>query len=134
VPPENTIISSPVYAATHRYGFATRGRSSTSSSLTQSSHAESGLRARRVEFEGIESSLLSCEDLVVYKAIFNRRKDWADIEPLLFMQGSRFDAGYVRGWLVAMVGEDDERVKEFDAIYAEALAAEAADGGFPPDD
>jgi predicted nucleotidyltransferase len=97
-------------------------------------HAESGRRARRVEFEGVEISLLSCEDLVVYKAMFNRRKDWTDIESLLFMQASRFDAAYARGWLVAMVGEEDERVKEFDIILAEALAAEAEDGGIAPSD
>lgn len=97
-------------------------------------HRESAKRTRRVPFGAGQIDILACEDLVVYKAMFNRGRDWADIESILHGQGNRFDAIYTRGWLVAMVGEEDERVKEFDAIWAEVQAAEAADAAGLVDD
>jgi hypothetical protein len=97
-------------------------------------HGESASRVRRVPFGDAKINILACEDLVVYKAMFNRPRDWVDIESIVHGMGAAFDASYARGWLVAMVGEQDERVKEFDTILAEALAAEAEDGGIPSDD
>jgi hypothetical protein len=97
-------------------------------------HGESASRVRRVPFGNAEINILACEDLVVYKAMFNRPRDWVDIESIVHGMGPAFDAGYARGWLVAMAGGEDARVKEFDSILAEALAAEAEDDGVPSDD
>lgn len=36
-----------------------------------------------VPFEGTTIPILSCESLVVFKAMFNRTRDWADIEAIL---------------------------------------------------
>jgi hypothetical protein len=83
-------------------------------------------RTIEVPFADITIRTLSAEDLVICKAMFNRRKDWADVEQLLFVQGKRFDLGYTRQWLTTMVGDDDERVRELDTIAAEVAEWEAS--------
>ena len=87
-------------------------------------HASSAARTRRVPFGEGEISILSCADLVVYKAMFNRSRDWVDIESILHAQGANFDLDYARGWLVAMVGDHDGRVIELDKIASEVASAE----------
>jgi len=79
-------------------------------------HTASSERIRTVPYGEDEISVLSPEDLVVYKAMFNRLKDWADIEQVLYRQGHVFDLDYARGWLVEMVGESDERVRRLDEL------------------
>lgn len=67
-------------------------------------------RRRRVPFgEGDRIHVLSAEDLAVFKAVFDRPKDWRDIDELLFAMGEEFDADYARAWLERIVGADDER-------------------------
>ena len=88
-------------------------------------------RTIEVPFADITIRTLSAEDLVICKAMFNRRKDWADVEQLLFVQGKRFDLGYTRQWLTTMVGDDDERVRELDTIAAEVAEWEASLPGEP---
>jgi hypothetical protein len=73
-------------------------------------------RVRRVPFAATEIPILSCEDLVVFKAFFNRTKDWLDIEQILFGYAD-FDIGYVEHWLRELAGPDDDRVRRL----AEAL-------------
>ena len=63
-----------------------------------------------VDFKGRPARVLSAEDLVVFKVIFNRPHDWVDIEKLVATQGSRFDHGYARTWLTAILGDDDSRL------------------------
>lgn len=76
-------------------------------------------RRQQVPFgDGDRIHVLSAEDLVVFKAIFDRAKDWRDIDELLFAMGDAFDADYARDWLERIVGRDDERW----ARLAEALA------------
>lgn len=43
-------------------------------------HEEVAEEIRWVPFAGSDIPVLSCESLVVFKAFFNRTKDWADIE------------------------------------------------------
>jgi hypothetical protein len=43
-------------------------------------HERVAERVRMVPFEGIEIPVLDCTDLVIFKALFARTKDWADIE------------------------------------------------------
>jgi hypothetical protein len=69
-------------------------------------------RRRRVPFgDGDSIHVLSPEDLVVFKALFDRDKDWRDIDELLFAAGGDFDAGYLREWLGRIVGVDDARYR-----------------------
>jgi hypothetical protein len=70
---------------------------------------ESAMERLRVEsFAGRRIPFLGCSDLAVFKAFFNRTKDWADIEAMLAV-GS-LDVDRVLGVLVRYLGPDDERV------------------------
>lgn len=91
-------------------------------------HTASSERTRLVPYGEEEIAVLSAEDLVVYKAMFNRLKDWADIEQVLYRQGKRFDLSYARGWLVEMVGEGDERVQRLDQLVAASKEWDARAG------
>jgi hypothetical protein len=62
---------------------------------------------------------LGCNDLAVFKAFFNRRKDWADIEEML--RAGRLDIPYVTGILTEYLGPDDERIRELLAIRDETV-------------
>lgn len=73
-------------------------------------------RAREVDFLGERVPVLSAEDLAVFKVIFNRPKDWLDVEAMVAIQGDAFDAAYTRRWLTAILGEDDGRLARFDEL------------------
>jgi len=83
-------------------------------------HDSCNTRKVRVPFGDGEMNVLSAEDLVVCKAMFNRPKDWADIEQVLYTVGERFEVQYARRWLIEMLGAEDERT-----VHLERLAAEA---------
>lgn len=65
--------------------------------------------------------ILAPEHLLVCKAIFNRSKDWLDIEQMLVCV-EEFDIDEIRTWLDRIVGADDPRRERFDRI-AEATGA-----------
>ena len=79
-------------------------------------------RARRADFLGTTISVLSAEDLVIFKVLFDRRKDWADVEQILHSRGTLFDAAYVRAWLARIVGGADPRASAFEALVLETRA------------
>jgi hypothetical protein len=84
-------------------------------------HRDAAEHARRVPFEGVDIPVLGPVELAVFKAMFDRTKDWADIEALL-------EAGTVRRLeieqaLAAMVGADDPRVARLGEAAARAGAA-----------
>ena len=62
---------------------------------------------------------LGCNDLAVFKAFYNRRKDWADIEEML--RAGRLDVAYVSGILGEYLGPDDQRIRELHAIRDETV-------------
>jgi hypothetical protein len=62
--------------------------------------------------------VLSPEALAVFKMLFFRTKDIADIERLIAVRAD-LDRAYVRRWLVTMMGEGDERVVRWDALVME---------------
>lgn len=64
-------------------------------------------RVRRVPFGGITVPILSAEDIVIFKALFNRPKDWLDIEQVVRTQGPNLDATYVLHWMDDLVGPAD---------------------------
>jgi len=74
-------------------------------------------RARRVPFgPGAEIPILSAEDLVIFKVLFDRPKDRRDIDEILFSLGAEFDTTYVRAWLARILPEDDARLRRFEAL------------------
>lgn len=68
-------------------------------------------------------SLLSAEALAVFKLLFFRAKDIADLQRLIGVRGASLDVEYVREQIVAMMGEDDERVARWDALVAASRTA-----------
>lgn len=71
-------------------------------------HAEVALRARSERFHGAEVPFLACTDLAVFKAFYNRTKDWADLEEMA--TAGTLDRQRVVGVLAEYVGIDDDRV------------------------
>jgi hypothetical protein len=79
-------------------------------------HGAAAKRLRFVPLRGRPIAILSPEDLSVLKLLFNRPKDWLDVEKILATQGPQLDRTYVRHWLVDAVGEEDQRVARWDAL------------------
>jgi hypothetical protein len=80
-------------------------------------HDEMPGRVRRLPFAGETLPFVSPEHLAVFKAMFNRPKDWIDIEQML-LATEAFDLPEVEGWLVSMVGTDDPRVQRLRELAA----------------
>jgi hypothetical protein len=85
------------------------------------------LRLHTVEHRLADRQLpfLGCNDLAVFKAYFNRRKDWADIEEML--RAGRLDVPYVSGILSEYLGPDDQRIRELHAIRDETVQSAGAE-------
>jgi len=72
-------------------------------------------RIRSVPFgEGTTISILSAEDLAIFKAVFDRPKDWSDLTEMLYSLGADFDEGYALGWLRRILAKDDARLARFE--------------------
>ncbi len=79
-------------------------------------HATVARRARWERFAGRLVPFLSCRDIAVFKAFFNRSKDWADIEEM--QAAGTLDAPAVAAVLVEYLGVDDERVTTLERLVA----------------
>lgn len=77
-------------------------------------HASAARRSRLVPFAGVDLPVLGCTDLVVFKALFDRSKDWADIEAVV--AAGTLDPVAVRATVVALLGDADHRVERFDRL------------------
>lgn len=67
--------------------------------------------ARKVPFNDETIPILSPEHLAVCKAMFDRPKDWLDIEQIL-VATDPLDMGEIESWLERMVGADSPRMKK----------------------
>lgn len=75
-------------------------------------HQQAARHVRRAPFAGGEIPILGPIELVLFKAMFDRTKDWADIEAVV--AAGELDVAAARQELVEMVGADDQRVSRFD--------------------
>lgn len=74
-------------------------------------HDRCAERARRVPFgDDVTLSILSAEDLTIFKVLFDRPKDWSDIEEILYALGADFDSSYALLWLRRILEADDARL------------------------
>ena len=80
-------------------------------------HDDLRLHLKEHQLADARLPFLSCNDLAVFKAFFNRRKDWADIEEM--MRAGRLDIPYVVGLLSDYLSPDDERIRELLTIRDE---------------
>lgn len=74
-------------------------------------------RVRITDDAGWSGWFLSAEAITVFKLLFFRGKDVVDLERLVAVR-DELDRAYVRRWIVDMMGEDDDRVRRWDAIVA----------------
>jgi hypothetical protein len=82
---------------------------------------EEALRRRvRTRVARRDTWVLSPETLAVFKMLFFRPKDLADIGRLVEIQRGRLDLDFVRRWLVDMLGADDERIESWDRLTSAA--------------
>ena len=79
-------------------------------------HKGAAERARWEDFGGHLLPFLSCTDLGVFKAFFDRTKDWADLEEMAAV--GTLDVDRVTGVLVRYLGADDHRVTRLLALVA----------------
>ena len=81
-------------------------------------HVEMAERVRSVPFGDASIPVLAPEHLLACKAIFDRRKDWIDIEQML-LAADDLDAGAARRWIERIAGAGDQRLVRFDRAVAE---------------
>ena len=81
-------------------------------------HEAMATRTREVDYAGTTIPVISAEDLIICKALFNRPKDWIDIDNI-FKVREHLDAGYIRQWLNEFREPDDERIRRIDGLFAE---------------
>ncbi len=72
-------------------------------------HEQAAARCRVEPFAGHDIPFLSCSDLAVFKAFFNRTRDWADLEEMAAV--GTLDIDRVIGTLTRYLGPGDERVE-----------------------
>jgi hypothetical protein len=70
-------------------------------------HTEAARDRRMVPFEGTKIPVLGPLELAAFKAMFNRTRDWGDIEEML--AAGALDPAELHDVIRRMVGPDDER-------------------------
>ena len=71
-------------------------------------HQQLWQRVRWELFAGKRIPFLACLDLAVFKAFFNRTKDWADLEAM--QEAGTLEIETVKSVLTEYLGADDERI------------------------
>jgi hypothetical protein len=88
-------------------------------------HARCAERRRRVPFAGGEIEVLSPEDIALFKVVFDRPRDRAEVRELLVCMGERFDLDYALSWLERLLGAGDDRLVRFRQAAHELLGTRA---------
>jgi hypothetical protein len=85
-------------------------------------HEHAATRTREVPFVEGTIPVLDCTDLTLFKAFFNRTRDWADIEA---MAASRtVDADEADRWVTTLLGDDSDEAVRLRATLAAPPADE----------
>lgn len=72
-------------------------------------HEQAAENVRWVPFQDRTIPILSCEDLVVFKTLFNRTRDWADIEAVI--EARAVDCSACVEWIAHLLGADSPVAK-----------------------
>lgn len=81
---------------------------------TTAYHEQVATRCRREWFSGEDLPFLACQDLAVFKAFFNRSKDWVDLEEM--RDAGTLDIERVAAVLGEHLGHDDNRISRLRAL------------------
>lgn len=71
-------------------------------------HQEMAERSRQVSFGPVQIPILSPEHLIVCKVVFDRPKDWLDVEEMIAW-GTAIDEAEVLGWVQEILGRASEQ-------------------------
>jgi hypothetical protein len=82
---------------------------------TMDLHEEMAAKARLVRFGPVDIPILAPEHLIVCKAVFDRPKDWLDIEEIL-RWGTEIDVAATLRWVADFLGEDSEQYTRLAAL------------------
>ena len=77
-------------------------------------HEQVAQRCRLEPFGGVEMPFLGCTDLAVFKAFFDRTKDWADLEEMA--AAGTLDTDRVVGIITHYLGAPDDRIEHLRRI------------------
>ncbi len=77
-------------------------------------HSNAAARIQYREFEGVMLPCLACGDLAVFKAFFDRGKDWLDIEAMASIDS--FDIEAATTEIERLLGPDDHRIAKLQAL------------------
>lgn len=83
-------------------------------------HDAAARAARSVPLAGRTIPVLAPTHLAVFKAFFNRTKDWADIEAMA--EVGSIDVTDATGWVHELLGNDDERTLRLDRLLRGAAS------------
>jgi hypothetical protein len=82
---------------------------------TMDLHLEMAERSRLVRFGPVDIPILSPEHLIVCKAVYNRPKDWLDIEEMV-RWGTAIEADETLGWVAKILGDGSEQHRKLASI------------------
>ncbi|HXN60389.1 MAG TPA: nucleotidyl transferase AbiEii/AbiGii toxin family protein [Acidimicrobiales bacterium] len=82
---------------------------------TMDLHFEMAERSRLIHFGPVDIPILSPEHLIVCKAVYDRPKDWLDIEEMV-RWGTDIEADEALGWVANILGNDSEQYRKLAAI------------------
>lgn len=76
------------------------------------------VRRHAVEVPMLDATvrILSATDLTIFKVLFDRPKDWPDIEAMLSAHDSTVDLGEAIRWVSDIVGAEDARVGRLEKL------------------
>jgi hypothetical protein len=84
-------------------------------------HEAAGAKRRLVPFSDVTIPILAVEHLVVCKVIFNRPKDWVDIDAILEL-GTAVGVAEVLRWVGRFAGDEDPRYERIAAVLTRAAS------------
>ncbi|MGH3279271.1 MAG: hypothetical protein ACRDNW_09050 [Trebonia sp.] len=93
-------------------------------------HGVVAARVRTVTFDGEMIPVVTPTDLTVFKAMFNRSKDWPDIEAML--RAGTVDEGEALRWLGEILGEDHRSRARLAGLIEEVHASPGEDRAGDP--
>lgn len=92
-------------------------------------HRIAASRIRRVPFAGTFIPVLDCTTLAVFKSMFDRRKDWADLEAM--HEAGQLDVAAVGALLADILG-DDPRLAKLSSLGSMRPASQGLPLALPP--
>lgn len=73
-------------------------------------HDQVAGEVRQVSFEDRSIPVLDCTALAVFKALFDRPRDWADVESMV--EARALDLGEASRWVIEMAGADSAAARK----------------------